>query len=81
MWRTATAELVARTRFITPNRLPAAVDAAAAAAGSGARLYLVDHEQRRLRPFPTGGDPLHVDASAAGIAFRTTTPERDGAWL
>lgn len=80
-WRTATAELVARTRFITPSRLPEAVAAAAATAGSATTLYLVDHEQRRLRSFPPGGDPLHVDASPAGTAFRTTTPERDGAWL
>jgi hypothetical protein len=80
-WRTATAELVENTRFITPGRLPEAVAAAAAVAGSATTLYLVDHEQRRLRSFPPGGDPLHVDASPAGTAFRTTTPERDGARL
>jgi phosphoserine phosphatase RsbU/P len=91
-WRTATAELVARTRFITPGRLPEAVAGAAASAGSVARLYLVDYEQRKLRPFspppaadggdrPDGTDLLHVDGSPAGTAFRTTTPERDGSLL
>jgi hypothetical protein len=80
-WRTATTELVARTRFITPSRLPEAVAVAAAVAGSSTRMYLVDHEQHRLRPFPPEGDPLHVEATPAGTAFRTTTPEREGAWL
>lgn len=80
-WRTATAELLAITRFITPDRLAAAVAEAAAGAGSGARMYLGDHEQRRLHPFPPVGDPLHIDSSPAGAAFRTTSPEREGARL
>jgi hypothetical protein len=80
-WRTATAELLARTRFITPGRLPAVVSESAAGAGSPALMYLVDHEQRRLWPFPPGDEPLHLDASLAGTAFRTTTPEREGARL
>lgn len=80
-WRTATTELVARTRFITPDRLPAAVAEASAVAGSTSHIYLCDHEQRRLRPFPPAGDPLHIDGSPAGRAFRTTTPEREGSRL
>ncbi len=85
-WRSATTELLAKTRFITPDRLAAAVTEAAAGAGSGARMYLGDHEQRRLHPCrPPGdtspGDPLHIDSSPAGTAFRTTSPEREGARL
>lgn len=80
-WRTATTELLARTRFITPDRLPAAVAESAAEAGSAVQLYLSDHEQHRLRPFPPVGDPLRIDSSPAGTAFRTTNPERDGARL
>jgi hypothetical protein len=80
-WRTATTDLLARTRFSSPSRLPAAVAESAAGAGSTTRMYLGDHEQRRLRPFPAEGDPFHIDASPAGTAFRTTSPERDGRWL
>ncbi|GAA1029601.1 PP2C family protein-serine/threonine phosphatase [Virgisporangium ochraceum] len=80
-WRTATTELLARTRFITPSRLPAAVAEAAGKAGTTTRMYLGDHEQRRLRPFPAVGDPFRIDASPAGMAFRTTSPEREGGWL
>jgi hypothetical protein len=85
-WRTATAELLARTRFIPPGRLATVVAEVVAAAGSGARMYLGDHEQRWLIPFPPAGDPpeggrMPIDSTPAGTAFRTTSPERDGGRL
>jgi hypothetical protein len=80
-WQVAIADLVARTRFVTPGRVPAATAAAVAGLGSNARIYLVDHEQRGLRPVPPGGQLLDVDTSSAGAAFRTTSPIDDGGWL
>jgi hypothetical protein len=41
--------------------------------GIAATIYLVDHEQRMLRPVPQAGKPLPeqqlVDATVAGRAF------------
>jgi phosphoserine phosphatase RsbU/P len=80
-WRAATAELLARTRFVTPSQLPHVVAAVLAGIGSDARIHLVDHEQRQLRPLPARGvDALDVDGSPAGAAFRYVEAVREGGW-
>jgi phosphoserine phosphatase RsbU/P len=81
-WRAATSELLARTRFVTPGRLPAVIAAVAADAGSSARLYLVDHEQRSMWPLPADGEAaLEIDGSAAGAAFRSVEAVASDEWV
>jgi hypothetical protein len=59
-----------------PDRLPAVAAAAGKAIGVGIAIYLADYEQRRLHHAPLPGDlsterePLSVDATLAGRAFR-----------
>lgn len=57
-----------------PERLPAVVARAGKALGVQLGLYLIDYEQQRLHPLPgpiAGTEPLGVDTSLAGRAFRT----------
>jgi hypothetical protein len=51
-WRAAVADLLQRTRLVQPDGLSAAAAAAAAPVGLDVWMYLVDQEQRMLRPVP-----------------------------
>jgi len=61
-------DLLGRTKMAPPDKIAAAVGAAARRVGLDMRLWLVDHEQRRLWPVPEG-EPLSVDGTVAGRAF------------
>jgi hypothetical protein len=72
-WREALVALVAGDRMAQPDELPAVVNAAVAPLRVEITIYVVDHEQRTLRPVPEPGraaaPPLVVDATMAGRAF------------
>jgi hypothetical protein len=72
-WREAVVDLLERTRLAQPDQMAAAVNAALAGLGLVMTLYLVDKEQRFLRPLPEPGkplpEPLPVDRTLAGRAF------------
>ncbi len=53
-----------------PERLPAVVEAAGAALGVRIAVYLVDYDQNALHPLPGPGEPLGVDTTLPGLAFR-----------
>ncbi|WP_433073604.1 PP2C family protein-serine/threonine phosphatase [Dactylosporangium sp. CA-052675] len=84
-WRAAVADLLARTRLAQPDELAAEVAAAVLPLGLQATIYLVDQEQRTLRPVPGPGaaepgpimpiEPIPVDASVAGRVFTTVSRE------
>lgn len=63
-----------------PDELPLAVRSAAGRIGlEDATVYVVDKDQRRLVPLGAGGgEPLPIDASIAGRAFRTGEPVETG---
>src|SRR3954465_4329174 len=75
-WREAIVDLLARTRLAYPDELAAAINAAVARLGIDITVYLIDHQQRMLRPVPEAGKdvgaPLPVDTSLAGRAFMAT---------
>jgi hypothetical protein len=60
-----------------PDRLPDLAAAAGRTLGVGIVVHVVDHEQVRLVPLATGGDPagptLGLDSTLAGRAFRDLT--------
>jgi Stage II sporulation protein E (SpoIIE) len=74
-----------------PDRLPAIVADAGQALGVQVAIYLVDYDQRILIPLPSPGslsrEPLEVDTSLAGRAFRLVTiipteaEDRSGLWI
>jgi hypothetical protein len=70
----ALVELLIGTRLAPPEQLSAVVAAAGRAIGSRMGVYLVDYDQDVLVPVPgpnaEGREPLRVDASLAGQAFR-----------
>ncbi|WP_433390926.1 PP2C family protein-serine/threonine phosphatase [Micromonospora sp. KLBMP9576] len=72
-WHRALADLVSRSHRLPPDELPAAVGAVLRPLGVAATVYLVDAEQRDLRPLPDAGRPtprvLPIDTSLAGRAF------------
>ncbi|MER7332635.1 MULTISPECIES: PP2C family protein-serine/threonine phosphatase [unclassified Micromonospora] len=72
-WLRALADLVSRSHRLAPDELPVAVNVALRPLGVTATTYLVDAEQRDLRPLPEPGrptpDPLPIDSSLAGRAF------------
>ncbi|WP_433796410.1 PP2C family protein-serine/threonine phosphatase [Actinoplanes sp. CA-252034] len=82
-WREAIVDLLARTRIAHPDELAAAVNAAVAALGIVATVYLIDHEQCLLHPVPEAGrevgGPLRVDATVAGRAFMDSAARTDPA--
>jgi phosphoserine phosphatase RsbU/P len=81
MWQRATSELLMLTRLARPDQLPAKTNAALAELSVTATIYLVDHEQRTLRPVHdperSAVGPIEVDTTAAGRAFMTTNPVTD----
>ncbi|MEH1102651.1 PP2C family protein-serine/threonine phosphatase [Micromonospora sp. CPCC 205561] len=72
-WHRALADILSRSHRLPPDELPAAVDAALRPLGVTATIYLVDAEQRDLRPLPGSGrlaaELLSIDTSLAGRAF------------
>jgi GNAT superfamily N-acetyltransferase len=69
------ADLLQRTRLAQPDGLAVEVNAALAPLKLEAWMYLVDQEQRILRPVPRPGAPLPddlaVDSTVAGRVFMT----------
>jgi hypothetical protein len=74
-WREAVVGLLDLTRLAQPEELPSAVNQAVARLGLHMTIYLVDQEQRGLRPLPEPGkpvpEPLPIDGTVAGRAFMT----------
>ncbi|MFI9007999.1 PP2C family protein-serine/threonine phosphatase [Actinosynnema sp. NPDC053489] len=66
----ALVELLERAELAPPDRLRALVDAAASALDVRISMYLVDYEERHLRPWADDGAPLDVDDTLAGESFR-----------
>jgi sigma-B regulation protein RsbU (phosphoserine phosphatase) len=77
-WRAALADLLQRNRRIVPDDLATEVAAAAAPLGLDVWMYLVDQEQRELRPVPRGErldrEMLPVESTVAGRVFMTVDP-------
>ncbi|WP_433041465.1 PP2C family protein-serine/threonine phosphatase [Dactylosporangium sp. CS-033363] len=86
-WRAALAELLRRNRLAQADELADEVAAAAAPLGLDATIYLVDQEQRTLRPVPRAGaagpEPLAVQDTVAGRVFMAVEQAVDGnrLWL
>jgi hypothetical protein len=80
------ASLAALTRLLdgahlaVPDQLPDVVAAAGRELGGTVTMYLVDYEQRHLMPVPRAGraarEPLGIDSTLPGRAYRTVTPVR-----
>jgi hypothetical protein len=73
-WNEAIARLVATSHLVQPSGLAAVVDQALTLLGAEATIYLADREQEALRallrPSQTTGDPVAIDTTLAGRAFR-----------
>ncbi len=64
--------LLAEANAIVPYRLPGLVNRCARALGlDSATIYLVDLQQHLLIPLDDQTDPLQVDSSEGGWAYRT----------
>lgn len=61
-----------------PGSLPAVAASAGELLGVGLTMYLADYQQRELMPLPHGdqpvGEPLAIDATLAGRAYRQLDP-------
>ena len=74
-WREAVVRLVNEAHQTGPYDLAALVAETLASIGVQAAIFLVDHEQRHLRPMPpTEAEPQPVDDSTAGQAFTALRP-------
>ncbi len=68
-------ELITEAQTALPVELPALANRCASALGLGtALIYLVDLQQRLLIPLDEALQPLQVDHSSAGWAYRTVSP-------
>ncbi|MFJ9676808.1 PP2C family protein-serine/threonine phosphatase [Streptomyces sp. NPDC101194] len=68
-------ELIIEAQTALPVELPALANRCASALGlDTASIYLVDLQQRLLIPLDEAVDPLLVDHSPAGWAYRTVSP-------
>lgn len=68
-------ELIVEAQTALPFELPALANRCAAALGlSSALIYLVDLQQQLLVPLDDTSEPLQVDRSPAGWAYRTVSP-------
>ncbi|MEV6116212.1 PP2C family protein-serine/threonine phosphatase [Streptomyces sp. NPDC052109] len=73
-------ELITEAQTALPVDLPALANRCASALGlNTALIYLVDLQQRLLIPLDEALDPLPVDRSSAGSAYRTVSPRVDAA--
>jgi hypothetical protein len=74
-WHAAIVDLLERAKMAQPDALADEINAAAAPLGVAITIYLIDHEQQRLWPFPADGKPRPapetVDGTLAGRAFTT----------
>jgi phosphoserine phosphatase RsbU/P len=70
--------MLEEVHLATPGQLPDVVALAARELGWATAMYLVDDEQRHLVPLPVagavGGEPLSIDGTLAGRAFRLVEP-------
>jgi hypothetical protein len=77
-WQPPVVELLKRMELAQPDELAAEVNAVTEASGVEVTIYLVDHEQRQLRPLPEPGKPtpapLSVEGTIAGRTFTTVRP-------
>jgi phosphoserine phosphatase RsbU/P len=77
-WRDAVVTLLDGSHQTGPFDLGLLVADAVAPTGARVAIYLIDREQRHLRPLPpTGGRPQTVDDTPAGQAFTTLRPVID----
>ncbi|MEU6591325.1 PP2C family protein-serine/threonine phosphatase [Streptomyces sp. NPDC046881] len=68
-------QLISRAQTALPVELPALADRCASALGLGSALiYLADLQQWQLIPLDESMEPLSVDHSSAGWAYRTVAP-------
>ncbi|WP_225840245.1 PP2C family protein-serine/threonine phosphatase [Streptomyces sp. NK08204] len=68
-------ELIIEAQMALPVELPELANRCAAALGlHTAQIYLVDLQQRLLVPLDESAEPLPVDRSSAGWAYRTVFP-------
>jgi hypothetical protein len=85
-WLEAFSAILDGSHLFQPDGLATAVDAALAPLGIAATIYLVDEEQRTLRPVPRPGralpEPRPLGTTAAGRAFAmvTSAPIGDCGW-
>lgn len=85
-WLEAFSAILDGSHLFQPDGLATAIDAALAPLGVAATIYLVDEEQRSLRPVPRPGHPLPppvpVEGTPAGEAFALvrSAPAGDGGW-
>jgi hypothetical protein len=83
-WHDVFVDLLDRVQLCTPDRLAVVLNTSLARIGIQLTVYLVDYEQRTMRPLvPVGvppGEPLPVDGSLPGRVFRTvrTATASDG---
>jgi hypothetical protein len=85
LWYAALADLLDRSHHATGAELPAEINAALRPLGVTVTIYLVDHEQRRLRPVPEPGraapasvsGSLPVDEGPAGEAYTAVSTVAD----
>src|SRR2546430_7632459 len=72
-WREAVVDLLEWAQLARPEGLAAAVNQAVRPLGLDMTIYLVDLEQRALRPLPEPGKPLPpplaIEATVAGRVF------------
>ncbi|HEU0090356.1 MAG TPA: PP2C family protein-serine/threonine phosphatase, partial [Pseudonocardiaceae bacterium] len=72
-WLAVLTEIVNGAHTVAPDELGELVDRALCHVGLAAEIYLVDLAQRTLFPLrSSAGDPLTVDATLAGRAYRLT---------
>ncbi len=70
-WFTVLSDMIDRTHLTGGEDLAAMAGRALAPLGMELRVYLVDLPQRRLHPLPPyAGDPVSIDSTVAGRAFR-----------
>jgi hypothetical protein len=76
-WHDAYRDVIRRAHLMRPDQLPAEVNGAIRALGLEVAIYLVDLEQRALRPLPEPGKPtptpLTVDGTLPGRVFSLVT--------
>ncbi|AGZ43124.1 PP2C family protein-serine/threonine phosphatase [Actinoplanes friuliensis] len=86
LWLRALSSVLERSHLWLPEELAPAVAAAVAPLGIRPAIYVVDDEQRALRPVPAddrpAGGPLSLEGTVAGRAFRTvrTQPGGTASW-
>jgi sigma-B regulation protein RsbU (phosphoserine phosphatase) len=82
-WRAAVVDLLRRTQLSQPDQLTTEVNQAVRPLGISMTIYLVDQEQKHLRPLPEPGKPLPaplaIERTVAGRVFMAIRPSPGGA--